>query len=317
MRDVIDKQKNKNMAIPENQLITWSNQGAAKSSASTYESICNCIDRGGWNSDVNYKTYLQGSYKNTTNIHGNSDVDIICEFMSIYSHDTSDLDDIGKSSFDSQFTPAQYTLTAFKKAIVKQLESCYGKKNIDVESKAIKIKGNGSRLDADVVVCNPYRKYKKNNSNRNIDYAKGILFNEEDMGKTIINYPIPHYDNGVDKNKYSRTYSNLKKVTRVFKNMKASLVNNQAMSSKTSPSYFVECLLFNAKDEHFCKSSFTDMVVPIINQFNEDDKSNACDKYVCQNYQRWLFGSGDQQWNRAEAKEYIEKLIYVWNNYPI
>lgn len=305
------------MAIPESQLITWSHQGAIKSSASTYESISNCIDRGGWKSNVNYQTYLQGSYKNSTNIYGNSDVDIVCEFTSIYSYDTSELDEIGKSTFDSQFTPAEYTLAAFKTAIIEQLKSCYGDANVEVGSKAIKIKGNNSRLDADVVVCNSYRNYKKNNLSKNINYAKGILFNEEGTGKRIINYPTPHYENGVDKNSRNRTYSNSKKVTRIFKNMKASLVNKQAMSSKTAPSYFVECLLFNAKDEHFRKTRFSDMVVPIINQFVEDDKTDACDKYVCQNYQRWLFGSGDQQWSRADAKEYIEKLIYVWNNYPI
>jgi len=88
------------------------------------------------------------------------------------------------------------------------------------------------------------------------------------------------------------------------------------MSSKTAPSYFVECLLYNAKDEHFRKARFEDMVLPIINQFFNEDKSNECDKYVCQNYQRYLFGSGDQQWNREAAKEYISKLIYVWENYP-
>lgn len=304
------------MAIPESQLATWSNQGATTSSAKTYESIKNCLENGSWKDDVSYKIYLQGSYKNATNIYGNSDVDIIVEFTSIFSSDTSNLDDIGKAAHNA-LPDAKYTLKSFKDAVVARLKKCYGDGAVIVGNKAIKIKGNGSRLDADVVVCNTYKKYKKNNGSRSLDAVKGKIFTEEHTGKLIKNYPTPHYDNGVAKNQFGRANGNLKKVTRIFKNMKASLVNHQALSSKTAPSYFVECLIYNAKDEHFRKSRFTDIVVPIINQFIEDDKSDACDKYVCQNYQLWLFGSGDQQWNRTDAKEYIEKLIYVWNNYPI
>ncbi len=305
------------MAIPEKQLAVWANQGAVTSSASTYESISNCIDKVTWNSDVKYYTYLQGSYKNTTNIYGNSDVDIVCEFLSVYSYDTSSLDEIGKETFNNNFTAAKYELADFKNAVVKQLVSCYGEGNVTVGKKAIKIKGNGSRLDADVVVCNSYRKYQSNNSDSRINYVKGILFEEENTGKVIINYPTPHYDQGVSKNQYQRTHENLKKVTRIFKNMKASLVNHQVLSTSTAPSYFVECLIFNAIDGHFRKSKFADMLVPIINQFVDDDASSANDQYVCQNYQRWLFGSGDQQWNKDDAREYIKNLVYIWENYPL
>jgi len=59
------------MAIPEHQIATWSNQGANKTSASTYENVKNCINGGNWNSEVG-KNYLQGSYKNSTNIYGDS-----------------------------------------------------------------------------------------------------------------------------------------------------------------------------------------------------------------------------------------------------
>ena len=308
--------KNRIMAIPERQLETWANQGAIQSSASTYDSIKNCITIGSWNDDVHFNIYLQGSYKNTTNIYGNSDVDIIVEFTSIFYSDTSNLDEVGKAVHDA-LGPGKYTLAAFKTAIVKRLKVCYGDAAVTVGNKAIKIKGNGSRLDADVVVCNTYKKYKKNNGSKLLSAVKGIRFIEENTSKIIINYPTPHYDNGVYKNQYVRTNNNLKKVTRIFKNMKASLVDHQAMSSNTAPSYFVECLIYNANDSHFRNNSYQNIVIPIIYQFYNDDKSDNCNKYVCQNEQRYLFGSGDQQWNRNNAKEYIEKLIYVWENYPI
>ena len=304
------------MAIPERQLEIWANQGAVKSSAATYESVKNCITNGSWKDDVHFQIYLQGSYKNTTNIYGNSDVDIVVEFTSVFHSDTSNLDEVGKAVHDA-LGPGQYTLAAFKKAIVERLKKCYGDNAVMVRNKAIKIKGNGSRLDADVVVCNTYKKYNKNNGSRYLTAVKGIRFAEENTGKIIINYPTPHYDNGVAKNQYARTNGNLKKVTRIFKNMKASLVEHQAMSAGTAPSYFVECLIYNALDNHFRNNSYQNMVVPIINQFINDDKSDACDKYLCQNEQRWLFGSGDQQWSKTAAREYVEKLVYVWENYPL
>lgn len=310
------KEKTKIMAIPEKQLQTWANQGAIQSSASTYASVKNCITNGSWKSDVYFDIYLQGSYKNTTNIYGNSDVDIIVEFTSVFHSDTSNLDEVGKAVHNA-LGPGKYTLAEFKTAIVKRLKVCYGDDAVTVGNSAIKIKGNGSRLDADVVVCNTHKKYKNNNGSKSLTAIKGIRFTEEKTGNVIINYPTPHYDNGVAKNQFSRTSSNLKKVTRIFKNMKASLVNHQAMSSTTAPSYFVECLVYNAMDVHFRKNRYSDIVVPIINQFIEDDKSDACNKYVCQNQQRWLFGSGDQQWNRDEAREYVAKLVYVWENYPL
>ena len=99
--------------------------------------------------------------------------------------------------------------------------------------------------------------------------------------------------------------------------MKASLVNHQAMSSSTAPSYFVENLIYNATDTHFKNGKYQDIIVPIINQFIQDDSSDACRTYFCQNHQLLLFGNNDQQWNRQDAKEYISKLVYIWNNYPL
>lgn len=45
------------MALSENQLSTWSNQGSTVNPVNTYEIIKNNIDRADWNNDVN------GNYK--------------------------------------------------------------------------------------------------------------------------------------------------------------------------------------------------------------------------------------------------------------
>src|SRR5690606_20302160 len=167
------------MAISENQLATWSKQGAITTSASTYDSIKKCIGNGSWKDDVYYDVYLQGSYKNSTNIYGNSDVDVVVEFTSIFSHSTVQLSQIEKERFQREFTPASYTLKSFKTAIIKRLKECYGDNNVVVNDKAILVKGNGSnRLDADVLVCNSYRKYTSY-TDTNKNYIEGIVFDTE------------------------------------------------------------------------------------------------------------------------------------------
>jgi hypothetical protein len=65
------------MAIPQRQLETCSNLGAVQTSANTHKGVYNCIERANWNYNVNYETYLQGSYPNYTNIYRNSDVDLL------------------------------------------------------------------------------------------------------------------------------------------------------------------------------------------------------------------------------------------------
>ena len=66
------------MAIPQTQLDTWSHQGSITNSANTGNSIKNAIDAfQGFADGVNYNVYLQGSYKNSTNVYGDSDVDVV------------------------------------------------------------------------------------------------------------------------------------------------------------------------------------------------------------------------------------------------
>ena len=300
------------MAIQESQLSTWANQGSITTSAKTYESIKNCIDGINWNSDISYDIYLQGSYKNSTNIYGNSDVDIVVEFQSTFFSDTSNLDTVGKEVHNA-LGPGKYTLNDFKSPIVKRLEENYGESSVDVGSKAIKIDGNVSRLDADVVVCNTYKKYLKNNGSRSLAAVKGIIFTDKDNGDRIINYPKVHYDNGVNKNQNFRTISNYKSTVRIFRNIKANLVISGKINSNLAPSYFVECLIYNGKDKCFTQNTYQLRVYELLKQFSSDFADNSVDSYLCQNEQRMLFGNGNQQWKKEDAKTFLEAVVTLWN----
>jgi len=70
------------MPIPESQLVTWSRQGAITTSKQTHESIRSALAAFKWPGGVKYEVYLQGSYKNATNIFAESDVDLLVELTS-------------------------------------------------------------------------------------------------------------------------------------------------------------------------------------------------------------------------------------------
>lgn len=304
------------MAIPERQLQTWSNQGAVQSSAATHKSVESCIKKVNWNEDVHYVTYLQGSYPNYTNIYGNSDVDLVVEFRSLFSKNLTALSEEQKNAFNENYSDAKYTLAAFKKSVVEQLKSCYGSDNVEVGNKAILVKGEGSRLDCDVVVCNPYRKYISYSAT-NENYIEGILFKteKETPNKTIINYPKVHLKNGSIKNDRANTNGNFKPTVRVLKNMKASMIDKGYITKELAPSYFLECLIYNSENSNFRFNTYQEIAVSIINQFSTDLKNGAMANYLVQNEQRKLFGSEDQQWNIEDATTFVNQLIKFWNEY--
>jgi tRNA nucleotidyltransferase (CCA-adding enzyme) len=83
------------MGIPQSQLEIWAKQGATVTAKSTHESIRNALaherslikDRIG----SSVKIYLQGSYKNDTNIRADSDVDVVVELTTTFGHNAHEL----------------------------------------------------------------------------------------------------------------------------------------------------------------------------------------------------------------------------------
>ena len=73
------------MSIPESQLEIWSHQGAVTTAKSTKDSIKFALDCYNHRPDnIKYDLYLQGSYKNNTNIWGDMDVDIILQLNNTF-----------------------------------------------------------------------------------------------------------------------------------------------------------------------------------------------------------------------------------------
>lgn len=283
------------MAIPESQLEIWSHQGAVATAKATADSVKNALNTyNSWPDGVDFEVYLQGSYKNDTNIRGDSDVDVVVQLNSTF---YSNLSESQKSILG--LTPASYSLQTFRVEVLNVLKGYYGQSQIVEGNKSIKIKANSGRLPADVVVCSQYRYYKPINS---YDFIEGMCFWTGNDNRQVINYPKTHYDNGVSKHQNSNGWH--KPTVRLFKNLRGNLAGD------ATPSYFLECMLYNVPSMKF-GTSYGDTFCSVVNWLNE----NRLDDFICQNSRLNLFGPTQEQWNTTQAKEFIKNLISVWNNW--
>ncbi len=283
------------MAIPESQLETWKNQGAVTTAKATADSVKNALNSyNNWPNGVDFEVYLQGSYKNSTNIRGDSDVDVVAQLNSTF---YSNLSDDQKRIL--WITPASYGWPEFRVDVLKALRNYYGQAQIIEGNKTLKLKAGNGRLPADVVVCSQFRRYKTVN---NDDYVEGMCFWTKNEDRRVINYPKVHYENGVSK--HDNTNKWYKPVVRIFKNTR------NAFSSDNTPSYFLECLIYNAPHSKF-GTSYQDSFCNVINWLNQAD----LDSFMCKNGQHKLFGTSPEQWTNAQARVFITNAISLWNNW--
>lgn len=287
------------MGIPESQFETWSHQGAVTTAKLTSDSIKNALDSyGNWG--VKYEVYLQGSYKNDTNIRGDMDVDVVAQLNSTFYSNLSE----EQKRFLS-LSSASYNWPDFKSDVLHVLRDYYGYDAVVEGNKSIKIKGSSSRLPADVVVCAQYRRYRSSNIN---DYIEGMCFWSRNDNRQIINYPKIHHKNGVTKN--SRTNGLFKPTVRIFKNARTYLIDNVVIAETLVPSYFLECLIYNVPNEKF-SSSYQETFCNLVNWLVKADFEGFC----CLNEQLLLFGNTPEQWTVENARRFIQKLIELWNNW--
>ena len=301
------------MAIQENILKVWANQGAMATSETTYTSIKNCLATGDWNGDMKFDRYLQGSYRNSTNIYGNSDVDVVVELTSTFYSNKANFTDEARREYDEYYESAKFGLDEFKDALIKRLKIYYGDDLIEVGEKAIRIIAANGRLDADIVCCSAYRKYKSFSRQNPNDYDPGITFLEKSSRRRVINFPKLHYNNGTSKNTGCNT--NFKAATRILKNMKSKAIDKSILSKEVCPSYFLECLLYNVDNSRYRKSTWHEIVVGILNEIYELKENDQLDDLLCQNGITKIIGQSNTHWNKQDAKESINSIIKFWNEY--
>lgn len=291
-----------NMAIPESQLGRWSDHGSQDNSKRTHESIRKALESYSWPKQLIYDVLLQGSYKNDTNIRGDSDVDMIIKPKNIIYHDWNALSTSDQYKLKSSLQDSLYTWADFRTFVLNALRSKF---HVFVQegNKSIKIKPGLSRLAVDVVTCLRYRKYYHLSS-----FVEGIIFFTLQDERRIINYPEQHYRNGTEKN--SCTRDRYKQTVRMFKNARNHLINTRKINQNLAPSYFLECLIYNAPNYTF-QGNLQNIYCSIV----EWMRIHNINKAVCQNKQEYLFGPSAEQWSLEHAMELSDHLVTLWNNW--
>lgn len=296
------------MPIPETQLKTWSAQGSITQSAATYDTIKTVLnDSSSPYYLKDFSIFLQGSYGNNTNVWSDSDVDIIIRLNQTFYSDLSHLEQGAKSSFDITYPDVQYGFHEFRKEIVDWLTKHFGS-DVKLGKKAIFVKGNNGRRDADVLVCAKLRRYRKGSTGSDSQYDEGICFFLQDMTR-VINFPEQHRDNGITKHQNSSEW--FKKMVRVYKNLRNRMVDDGYLLEGVAPSYFIEGMLWNVPSEKF-GISFEDSFVNSFNWVNNSDKTQL----ACANDLYWLIREGEGNcWNPADFETYTSAVKKYWSEW--
>jgi hypothetical protein len=293
------------MTISETQLDTWAKPGPTSQFTATYDTLHAVLnDSSSPYYPKDFKIFLQGSYKNDTNVYGDSDVDIVIRLDEIFYTDLDQLPEPDKTIYNAQRTPGDYTLAEFKTQVIAWLTKKYGS-DVKPASKAIYVKGNGSRRDADVLVCAKLRRYHKFRGPNDESHVDGICFFLPD-GTRIENFPELHSDNCTTKHQETNTW--FKPTVRTFKNLRNSMIAAKIIEDGLAPSYFIEGLMYNVPKAYFGgtkQANFIDVLTWVKNT----DRS----KFVSANEQFYLCGTSSVTWRADKCKQFLEVSMIYWD----
>jgi hypothetical protein len=298
------------MPISEQQLDTWSHQGATVSAQATHNSVRSALAANGSPiRNLNYDVYLQGSYRNDTNVRVDSDVDIVVQYNSSFGSNAFALPADQVQLFNSAFSDATYLWVNFRNDVMIALRSYYGNDSVEWSNRCLKVAAAPGRLRGDVVPALKFRNYNYFYGINLESFVEGIRF-EDLNGHVIVNYPGQHYDNGVAKNSIERTGGRFKRTVRMFKNARTSAIDRGFLADGVAPSYFIDCLIWNAPD-HLFSASFQNTYCDIVNHLN----GALLTGFFCRNGILPLFGTSTEQWTEAEARQLLAALVQLWNEW--
>lgn len=253
---------------------------------------------------MKYDFYLQGSYQNDTNIRRDSDVDVVVQLTSTVRVGSGERRSKQAESPASNQDPDFLAWNSFRRHVFMALKQRFGESSVVQRNKAIKVMAGPPRLAADVVVCIGYR----HNSSRPKS-VEGMTFCAFPDRRWVVNYPKRHSENGAAKDK--KTKGVYKRTVRMFKGARNHLEQANEIGDDVAPSYFLECLVYNAPDTAF-QASYQETYRSVVNWMAASDLSDL----VCQNQQLPLFGQLPGQWSLAEVKTLTDALVSLlgdWN----
>ena len=255
------------MAIAERQLETWAQLGKTGQFTDTYKSIReNLLDASAPYPVKDVEVFLQGSYGNDTNVYADSDVDIVLKHKGAFYYDISKMTPEEQEHFKGVFSKdAEYGYTKFKTDAEAWIARLYN--GVQLGKKAIVVPSNNNRRNADILVCEQFRRYTAYDFGVH-KYHEGVAFYSG--GKRIENFPNQHSENCTGK--HQATKGNFKPMVRVFKNMRNTMIEKGLLAYGVAPSYFIESMLSNVPNDKFA-GDYGDMWVECFNWAVTADES--------------------------------------------
>ena len=180
----------------------------------------------------------------------------------------------------------------FKTSVIAWLTKKYGS-DVKPGTKAIFIKGNGTRRDADVLVCAKLRRYYTFPQYGDPVFVEGICFFLPG-GTRIESSPIQHSDNCTTKHQETQQW--FERRFAYFENLRNTMIEKRIITDGLAPSYFIEGMLYNVPKDRFGgteRLNFNDVLVWLL----AADRS----EFVCANEQFKLLGNTHVTWPAANC----------------
>ncbi len=251
------------------------------------------------------KVFVQGSYRNRTNVRMDSDVDVCVLCKDTFIPDYSLAPGINSTTLG--FTDAGYHFSDLKRDVEEALVNKFGRASVTRGDKAFDIKENTFRVAADVVPTFEGRLYFKN-SQGEIRYHSGTVLQCSSDGKLIKNWPEQHYENGVEK--HTQTNRQFKKKVRCLKRLCNVMASEGVSSAKAMASFLLESLVYNCPNDAFAYSThYEDMKAVIAYLLGVTENDSKAKNLVEVNGIKYLFHFS-QPWDRTTAHAF---LISAWN----
>jgi len=227
----------------------------------------------------------QGSYHNNTNARTSSDVDVAVVFDDTVYTDFTYAE--GENSTTAGYTDANRPLADARALVLAALRTHFGASQVTDGNKAIQIKSNTARVEADVVVAYEFRGHRPK-VNGVTQYRKGLKFFAKD-GKPVINFPEQHHKRGKDKN--VATVNRYKHVTRILKHARYTMLDAKVPEADGVSSFLIECAVHNISDDVFGSSNtWRGRTQNVLYAMHQALKSGeAAKKWTEVSGEKWLF----------------------------
>jgi hypothetical protein len=265
----------------------------------------------------------QGSYHNNTNVRLDSDIDLaVCLDDSVHfegpNYDQPTLNELN-------MTPLPFTFEQYKSHIAWCLHEEFGHAAINIGNKAIHLnkQDQGGRVKADIVPAFTFRKYAARQGLLGLraEPHTGIAI-QIPNGAWITNFPSQHYENGCAKT--AITGRRYKRVVRILKRLRNHISDNPSAPewmrsrAKATPSFLIECLVYNCPNALFGASAIYNDVLAVLHdlRLGLPDPAAGATLLSMPRWALWtevneikpLFSS-NQAWTVAEATEFVDSAI--------